>query len=381
MRVECLQTEEEFKNLKSPWNDLLLQSHANTLFLTWEWGFSWWQTVSNEKYLLQILLIFSENKLVGIAPLVIRKAIMYGFLRLKKVEFIGSELMNGEYLDFITEPGFEEDTCRAVANYLIQNSKSWDVMELYPWPEGSLNKAIFSKECEKLGLKTFSFLRTVCPVVNLPENWECFRNSLKKSLRKKTEYHIRRLEKDHDVIFGKWESIEEINRDLPRFFEIHQQKWQAYGEPGSFVDVRKRLFYETISKRFLGTKWLRVYYLRIDDRIVSILFGIVYNNRFFDLQAAYDLDWQKRSVGTVLLYHSFKQSINEGMREYDFLRGEEEYKYQWGAVPKRNMRILVLKPGFLLFIFKLFRWRKAKKSLSNHSDQPIATNYNNNAPI
>lgn len=364
LQVDCVTDEKTFEQLGSQWKELLVRSRANTPFLTWEWGFSWWQAVKDDKHQLQILLLYDDHQLVGIAPLVIRQAVMYGFLRLRKVEVIGSELANGEYLDFITKPGAEEIVSKAVAEYLAQHDSDWDVLELLPWPEESTSLQYFSTACKRFGLTPYSYLRTVCLVINLPGDWESYRKSLSKSLRKNTEYQKQRLEKEHNAVFGKWENTEEVARDLPDFFKMHQKKWQAHGEPGSFADARKQRFYQEISNRFLAKKWLSVYYLRAKGRTVSYSFGIEYDQRYFDLQGAFDLEWQKYSVGKVLLYHALEKCVKVGLCKYDLLRGEEKYKYQFGAVPNRNMRLLVFKPGLLHLIYRTLRWRKAKTSIA-----------------
>ena len=37
------------------------------------------------------------------------------------------------------------------------------------------------------------------------------------------------------------------------------------------------------------------------------------------------------SPGTLILGHSIRQAVGEGAHEVDFLRGQERFKYFWGA--------------------------------------------------
>lgn len=364
LRIECITNEKDFEQLNSQWNALLTRSRANTPFLTWEWAISWWQAFKDSKHELCILLFNNDVKLVGIAPLVINNSTMYGILKLRIVEFIGSELANGEYLDFIIEPGFEKEVCTETANFLRYNSKKWDVLGLEPWAKESVSLNYYTCACQQLGLTTYLYQRSICPVLKLENDWDSFTKSLKKSLFKGTEYKKRRLEKRYIVEYGKWDSIVDIEKELPIFFNFHQQKWQSQGESGSFADVRKQKFYSIMATYFLNKKWLQAYYLRANGNSVAFLFGIEYNKSFYYLQVARDLDWNKQSVGLVLLYHTFKKSIERGIGQYDFLRGEEEYKYQWGTTPKQNVRLLVFKPSLLHFIYSLFSWRKASVKLN-----------------
>jgi CelD/BcsL family acetyltransferase involved in cellulose biosynthesis len=52
------------------------------------------------------------------------------------------------------------------------------------------------------------------------------------------------------------------------------------------------------------------------------------------------------SLGTVLTAHAMRHSIeNDGGREFDFLRGNEGYKYRWGALDRYNARLSLTRFG------------------------------------
>src|ERR1051326_581755 len=68
LQVRVVEREEEFRLLATEWNLLLARSAANTIFLTWEWLYSWWQHFGSGSQ-LAIILIERGNKLLGIAPL------------------------------------------------------------------------------------------------------------------------------------------------------------------------------------------------------------------------------------------------------------------------------------------------------------------------
>jgi CelD/BcsL family acetyltransferase involved in cellulose biosynthesis len=54
-----------------------------------------------------------------------------------------------------------------------------------------------------------------------------------------------------------------------------------------------------------------------------------YANAEFDYQGGRDPDWKSASVGLVLVAHSIRRALEDGMREYRFLRGDEPYKYRF----------------------------------------------------
>jgi CelD/BcsL family acetyltransferase involved in cellulose biosynthesis len=44
-------------------------------------------------------------------------------------------------------------------------------------------------------------------------------------------------------------------------------------------------------------------------------------------------------VGTLLQWEAIRHAILAGCRDYDFLRGAEEYKTHWGTEARRHVRI------------------------------------------
>ena len=57
--------------------------------------------------------------------------------------------------------------------------------------------------------------------------------------------------------------------------------------------------------------------------------------------AGVDPDARDLSPGVVMVAWYVKQAIERGARRLDFMRGNEPYKYAWGAVDERIDRLLV----------------------------------------
>ena len=50
--------------------------------------------------------------------------------------------------------------------------------------------------------------------------------------------------------------------------------------------------------------------------------------------------------------HAIRKCIESGIGEFDYLRGEEEYKKRWTSLSRRTVAFAVLPPGL-----KAFAWR------------------------
>ena len=64
---------------------------------------------------------------------------------------------------------------------------------------------------------------------------------------------------------------------------------------------------------------------------MASVYGVVHKRKFLYYQSGYDPAWRSKSVGLVLLAHTVRDAFAEGLAEFDFLRGDEPYKYDLGG--------------------------------------------------
>jgi CelD/BcsL family acetyltransferase involved in cellulose biosynthesis len=83
--------------------------------------------------------------------------------------------------------------------------------------------------------------------------------------------------------------------------------------------------------------------MRINGVHAGALYGLRYGEVFYFYQSGIDPEWSRQSVGLVLMGLAIRSAIEEGVAEYDFLHGTEEYKYHW-APETRELGRLELYP-------------------------------------
>src|SRR5438874_11297400 len=104
LQVRVIEQNEDFATLGEQWNSLLARSTANTVFLTWEWLYSWWQHFG-ERRQLSIMLAEQDGKLVGIARLFIESSRVKGLIPMQSLQWLGTGGWGSEYLDLIAGTG------------------------------------------------------------------------------------------------------------------------------------------------------------------------------------------------------------------------------------------------------------------------------------
>jgi CelD/BcsL family acetyltransferase involved in cellulose biosynthesis len=83
---------------------------------------------------------------------------------------------------------------------------------------------------------------------------------------------------------------------------------------------------------------LRLYLLRIEGEPAAAYYGFMHRDRAYAYLTGLNPDFAFESPGVLMLAHALEQALAEGAREAHFLRGQEAYKYEWGARDRWNTR-------------------------------------------
>jgi CelD/BcsL family acetyltransferase involved in cellulose biosynthesis len=101
-------------------------------------------------------------------------------------------------------------------------------------------------------------------------------------------------------------------------------------------DARVRALHHDVAPELLARGCLRLFALRLGGSIIAMLYGMAWRDRLYCYLTGLDPASRYYSPGVALLRAAIEYAIAEGIREVDFLRGAERYKYLWGAVDRLN---------------------------------------------
>jgi CelD/BcsL family acetyltransferase involved in cellulose biosynthesis len=353
MKIVEINDYSDFLSLEEGWREVL-QRCNHTIFSTWEWLSTWWKYFGNDKKLL--LLLAEENgKVIGIAPLMYYVDKMFG-LRMGKIEFIGTN--NADYNDFILAEK-REDCIKLFMEYLGTLAEKWTCVDLSDIPENSKSLLTLCK-----------ISRTIkpihkCPCISLPNSPDILMKSLSPNLRYDLRRNLRRLEKDgFRVNFADYSDSQAFSKGMRSFFELHQKRWISKGFSGVYAEEKTRNFALDIAKSFSQKGWLGLYLLELSDKPVSALYGFKYKSKFYSYLSGFDPAYRRYSVGKLLLSHAINECIKEGLTEFDFMCGGEEYKDRWNTLTRWNQQVILTKKGSLAsFQNKLYKeyWHQGNR--------------------
>jgi CelD/BcsL family acetyltransferase involved in cellulose biosynthesis len=333
----------EIEGLERAWNSLLAQSSARTIFLSWEWVQAWWSAFGARRGLVLLTCIDSEGTLVAIAPLQRTweetGPRVFGWL----LRLVGDGIGGSENLDWVVREGYEAAAVSAFVDWLDQHRSLWDAIGLNTVPATSPVMAAVRAELRRRGWRQVERPGTGY-VRRLPESWEALLASLSKNKRTQISTRLRKLQDRFSVRVRRCERLEELPECLEHLMSLHQKRWGLRGEAGSFALEQKRTFYLEMAQKLLLRGWLDFWLLELDGKTVAAEFGFHYSGTYSFLQAGFDPEFASYSVGVVLRAHIMQELIARGLREYDFLGGDDQYKHSWGAESRNYVFLSCARP-------------------------------------
>lgn len=322
------------------WNGLVEQSIADTPFSRYEYLREWWKTLGGGEWLgpsVELVLISAteNDQLIGIAPLFItdyedRRALL----------LVGS-IEISDYLDLIVR---EQDLPRFLSGLMdfLASSPvvSWSALDWYNLPDNSPTLAALKAESERRGWIHHQEVYRPTPRITLNGSFEEYLARLDKKQRHEIRRKMRRAaESNLNVRFQLIGRDANIQAEMDSFFHLMIQ------DPNKALflkDSMRAQLTSTIRAAFdQGYLWLG--FLEVDGVKVAASLNFDYKNKLWGYNSGVSRDHMELSPGWVLLANTIQWCCENGRTEFDFMRGDEEYKYRLGGVNRFVMRARAIK--------------------------------------
>ncbi len=314
----------EFDALAPEWQALWARCPEATPFQHPAWLLSWWRHFAPGD--LFSVTVRHAGRLVGLAPFYIETG-PYG----RRILPVGISL--SDYLDVLLDPDFSQAAGRAIVEHLQREAARWDGWDLEDLAPGA---AALGLPCPA-GCAEVAGEQHACPVLQLPATLDTF-----SSLPPARKLRHLRLARNRAARRGTIELIKEDGSAPGEFldvlFRLHQAWWASRGGLGLLVDERVQRFHQEAVPNLLCIGAARLYSLRIAGRVAGAYYGLLHGGRAYFYLTGLNTDFAFESPGLILIAHAIEEAVREGAREFDFLRGRESYKYEWGAVDRWNRR-------------------------------------------
>lgn len=334
----------DFEDLRQEWNELLQASDSDCLFLTWEWLYTWWRNMA-DRHTLAILLIYEHERLIAIAPLSVRPAQYRRLVPFRVLEFLGSGNAGSDYLSFIIQQGLEQRALTAMSDAISSRGLAIELSNIDRASEVMVSAALALRD---QGYQVLRQTQYYSPYIDLSEHsWQSFM-SQKKGAADLSRFNkkLKRLKRDFTVSFEMTADQHTRIADLNILTALHMMRRNELGDASTFNSPASRRFHESLSQSALENGWLRLFVLRLNDRPAAAVYGFSYRNTLYYYQAGFDPEFSQYSVGFLALALTIQQATTEGLHKFDFLHGEEQYKYAWTSNDRELVKLSLYPPGY-----------------------------------
>jgi len=316
------------------WNALVQQSITNTPFSRQEYLSQWWKTLGGGEWKSAelVLISASENEqLIGLAPLFIAEHDGQRALML-----VGS-IEISDYLDLVVREGDLPRFLAGLLDFLTsQQDQNWSALDWYNLPDSSPTLAGLKAESAKRGWTHQEAIYHPTPRIPLSGSFDEYLARLDKKQRHEIRRKMRRAaESEKNVRFYIVDGTEDINTEINAFFDLMAQE----PSKAEFLHpaMREQMTATIQNAHKHGYLWLA--FLEIDGAKTASSLNFDYKNKLWGYNSGVSSDHRELSPGWVLLAHTIQWCCENGRYEFDFMRGDEEYKYRFGGVNKYVMRV------------------------------------------
>lgn len=352
------------------WEDLYARSPAVTPFSSWTFHRAWWDAYGSTAAEHYLVWVGSNDAAIeapeggpsigAIVPLMVRAE-----ARPTAGDSTGSTAANprvartlyfaatyhADYASVLAPAehvaALAADLTRYLAAHLLDDRV--DVVDLRRLAEADpLTDALvaaFQADGRARGLSIRLEQEDVCPVVRLETDWHAQLAGLGKKSRHEIRRKLRRAERVGPV---ELRYLPLVSASADRFIRLHQARWRA---DGLFADSedgeRSRRFLRRIVELESDAGAAARFHLgevSVDGQAVHALAGFHDRETCYFYNAGLDPEARDLSPGVVGTAAYLRDRIERGDRRFDFLRGDEPYKYEWGAQDTPLSRLIITRP-------------------------------------
>ena len=343
MQVEIIEGKEAIERLRPEWDAIYDADPEAQLFMSWTWLNNYNAPWARDCFILAVRPD-SGTGYVALMPLRLRTR------ERRNTEFVNELTLAGNYVSdyngFLCRPGFEEQALPALAARIQQFN--WRRLRLEYFHASDRRAELFLR-----GFSSGTFMTTkvsavnpdgtdnsICPSVALPDDWDRFlETKLSSNTRQKLRRFMRQVESSDDYRITH-SNADTIERDIELMLTHWTKRWGARKGKrlptilnANRIALRKAFASGTLFMPVLwhGDNALCVLAILVDDRKKTYNFYI----------GGRDEDFKGPPTGLVLHGYAIRHAIANGITKYDFLRGNEAYKYSFGC-EEMHLRSLLL---------------------------------------
>lgn len=324
-------------NYQGQWNQLLGRCASHVPFLTFEYQQTWWQTRGGgewpETSKLILIAAFEGDQLMGVAPLFHTENI----LGKKALMFVGA-IEVSDFLDFIALPEKLPTFISGLIDFLSNSTSipQWELIDLYNVLEESPTLEILKREAEKRGWAHKQIHLQPSPYIPLPGDYDEYLAGIDKKQRHEIRRKLRNVEQSFitpNLYFV--EDSHDLHAETQAFIDLMIQ------DPNKrdFLTEPMQQHIHKTAQTAHDNGWLQLAFLTLNGEKAAANMSFNFNNRLWLYNSGWEWEFRDYSPGWLLLAYLLEWANEQGLDEFDFMRGNEAYKYKFGGIDRHIYRV------------------------------------------
>lgn len=167
------------------------------------------------------------------------------------------------------------------------------------------------------------------PYVEVSGSWEDFFARLPGKRRADLRRRRRRLGELGRVEIGPEPTDEDLAARLSAAFRVEALGWKGAAGTAIASDPTTVQFYEQVADWAAGRGWLRLWFLRLDDRPLAVAYCLVHGGVQYVLKVGFDPEYGRFAPGILLTREMLAHAFASGLRRFEFLGAADPYKLLW----------------------------------------------------
>ncbi len=244
-----------------------------------------------------------------------------------------------DYMGPVGEPDRREAVAKELWAALVTR-RDWSDADLRGLSEDSAWLGLLSEGARAQGLsvEVTDDRNGVAPYLSLAPTWDAYLESLPAKLRHEIKRKANKLEAETGPFTVSTATEETSSEFLDRFVELHRM---SEGPKGVFMQPGMEIFFRRLAEAFGPPGIFRLTFIEVAGERAAGTIGFAFNGTFFLYNSAFDRKWGNLAPGMVLVGEDIRLAIEDGCGAFDLLKGDYQYKYRFGAVPRSVKRLVV----------------------------------------
>ena len=317
--------EESFDSIWSRWEEVLPACVTDTVFVTPWWQKTWWDNFGGSRE-PRILSVYDGDDLLGIAPLMSDG---------DGLTFLGDKDLS-DYFDFVVPQDRVDRFFPALWEHLA--AADWGTLDLPSLPSGSPTLEHLPRLAEDANMSVAIEEEETTPKAELPSTWDEFLLGLGKKARHELRRKIRRLDRENTHRQYVADDGEVLNGSMQDFFRLLRA---SRDDKNEFLTPERETFFLDIARESVDRGQFILSFLEVDGENVAACICFDYGGDYLLYNSGYDPSYSRLSVGLINKALSLQSAIEEGRKTFNFLKGNERYKYNLGGQDALVFRLTI----------------------------------------